>query len=90
MERRNRAIKALKRLQYIDSLEDEQRASLLKEWVEEYIINQDSKISFDDISYSQALVLSELYHKNIAFLKEHRVYIRETMNSLLKERKFLR
>ena len=88
MERRNRAIKALERLQYIDSLDDEQRALLLKEWVEQYIIGQSENLFFNDLTYKEAVQLSELYYKNISFLKKHRVYLKDAIESLSKQRKF--
>ncbi len=88
MERRNRAVEALKRLKYIDSLDDEQRALLLEEWVNKYINDLEQKPFYTDLTYPQAVELSELYHKNISFLKKHTVYIKESMDSLKKERKF--
>ena len=68
MERGNRAIKALQELQYLDSLEDERRALLLEKWVQRYVIDKEEPF-YNSLAESQKIQLSELYFKNISFLK---------------------
>jgi len=87
MERRNWSLKALKSLQYIDSLEDEQRASSLQKWVEDYLI--DSQIQDFDLVLVDLEKLSELFYKNIAFLKQHRESMKLQIDEHKKIREFL-
>ncbi len=87
MERRNWSLKALKSLQYIDSLEDEQRASSLQKWVEDYLI--DSQIQDFDLVLVDLERLSELFYKNIAFLKQHRESMKLQIDEQKKIREFL-
>jgi hypothetical protein len=87
MERRNRSIKALKSLQYIDSLDSEQRASSLQKWVENYLV--DSQIEDFDLELRDLETLSELFFKNIAFLKKHREEMKTQIDEHKKIREFL-
>lgn len=87
MERRNRSIKALKSLQYIDSLDSEQRASSLQKWVENYLV--DSQIEDFDLELKDLETLSELFFKNIAFLKKHREEMKTQIDEHKKIREFL-
>ena len=90
MERRNRSIKALDRLVYIDSLEDDQKASLLEEWVNEYIIKNSSDDPFYiRLTNQQREQLAELYYKNILFLKAYKDKLKEDMDSILRQKTFL-
>ncbi len=70
MERRNRSLKALEELIYIDSLDDNQKAQLLKNWSEKYL-NEDILESFS-LELIELQKLSELFFKNINFLKRYR------------------
>ena len=70
MERRDWSLKALKSLQYIDSLDSEQRASSLQKWVEDYLVNH--QIEDFQLELIELEQLSELFYKNISFLKEYK------------------
>jgi len=87
MERRNWSLEALKSLQYIDSLDSEQRANSLQKWVEEYLSN--NYIEDFDLEISGLENLAELFYKNISFLKKHRNVMKSEINEYKKIRKFL-
>ena len=87
MERRNRSIEALKKLQYIDSLEPDLRARDLSSWVEEYLSDSPNKtfgLEMPDLEK-----LYELFFKNINFLKQHRINIKKELDSQKKIKEFL-
>ena len=88
MERRNRSLEALERLQYIDSLELEQRATSLADWVNEYI----GDLSADNLDLEMVDLkrLSELFYKNINFLKQHQIDIKSQLDSHNKIKQFLK
>lgn len=88
MERRNRSIKALNELIYIDSLDDEERAIGLSSWTKEYLIDKD--ISDFDLEKSDLERLSELVYKNLQFLKKHKYDIAEAMNDTQKIKQFIK
>ena len=87
MERRNRSLKALNELIYIDSLDDEERAIGLSSWTKEYLIDKD--ISDFDLEKSDLERLSELVYKNLNFLKKHKSGIAEAMNDTQKIKQFI-
>ena len=87
MERRNRSLEALKRLQYIDSLESTPRADGISEWMEQYLT--ETPIEEFNLELNDLKTLSELFYKNIAFLKEHRVDIKTQLDSHHKIKEFL-
>jgi len=87
MERRDRSLEALKRLQYIDSLEPEERARDLTLWVEEYL--SDSGYEKFGLDIDDLKKLEELFYKNIRFLKQHRIDIKNQLDSQRKIREFL-
>jgi hypothetical protein len=87
MERRNWSLKALKSLQYIDSLDSELRASSLQKWVEDYLVDnhiEDFNLELQDLEY-----LSELFYKNISFLKQYRIDTKKQIDDQKKIREFL-
>jgi len=88
MERRNWSIKALSDLRYIDSLNSELRAESLKAWVELYLA--ENKIEDFDLNIKDLNTLSELFYKNISFLKEHREDMKNQINNHKKIREFLK
>ena len=69
MERRDRSLKALNELIYIDSLDASSRALGIVRWVEKYL--QGEGIDGFDLELNELYVMSELFHKNISFLKMH-------------------
>ncbi|MGI6724252.1 MAG: hypothetical protein ACOX39_07840 [Arcobacteraceae bacterium] len=88
MERRNRSIKALSELVYIDSLDDELRASGLFTWVNKYL-SEDGIASFD-LENKDLIKLSELIYKNLTFLKSHNHNIAATMIETQKIKQFMK
>ncbi len=88
MERRNRSIKALNELVYIDSLDDEERAIGLSSWTKEYLIDKD--ISDFDLEKGDLIRLSELVYKNLQFLKKHKSDIADAMNDTQKIKQFIK
>ncbi|PIF04637.1 MAG: hypothetical protein CSA86_01265 [Arcobacter sp.] len=88
MERRDRSLKALLELRYIDSLDSDMRASSLQSWVESYLQNG-NKIEDFDLDIQDLNSLSELFYKNIIFLKEHRESMKQTLDTQKKIREFL-
>ena len=87
MERRDRSLKALKELNYIDSLDTPKRASKLISWVEEYLSNDGVK-DFD-LELEELKKLSELIYKNLTFIKEQKEGNRTELLDMQKMRKFL-
>ncbi|MGB5793458.1 hypothetical protein, partial [Poseidonibacter sp.] len=70
MERRDRSLKALSDLQYINELNEDLRAESLKSWVEDNLSK--NKIDDFDLEIDDLNKLAELFYRNIAFLKSHR------------------
>jgi hypothetical protein len=88
MERRNRSLRALDRLKYVDSLESTAKADGLLEWVNEYVTH--TSIEEFDLEFKELKLLSELFYKNINFLKQHRIEMKSTLDSHHKIKEFLR
>ena len=88
MERRNWSLKALSELKYLDSLDSESRAESLKDWVEKYLTDND--ISDFDLALKDLNSLSELFYKNITFLKNHRKDMKKAIDNHKKIREFLK
>ena len=86
MERRNRSLEALRELIYIDSLDAHQKAPSLQRWYTKYL-NKDIQQSFD-LELSDLKRLSELFYKNIDFLKNYRNEIRINMQGSQDIKKF--
>lgn len=82
MERRDRSLRALSELNYLDSLDSAQKADALVRWYNEYLSSTD--ITQFDLEFNDLQRLSELIFKNINFLKSYRD---ETRTELLKTQK---
>ena len=87
MERRNRSLEALSQLQFIDTLDEEERASGLQRWVQKYLL-ADNKLDFD-LEFKDLQILLELYYKNINFMKTFNSNIQQQMTENQKMRAFL-
>ncbi len=87
MERRNRSLKALDELIYIDSLDSYERADALVKWYTKYLDNID--ITEFDLELNDLKRLHELFYKNINFLKEHKEQTRQDMVENKKMQRFL-
>jgi len=88
MERRNWSLKALSDLRYLDSLEFELKAESLKAWVELYL--SENSIEDFDLNINDLNSLSELFYKNISFLKNHRKNMKREIDNHKKIREFLK
>jgi len=86
MERRDRSIKALEELRYIDSLDSFERADALVKWYNKYLLDND--ITSFDLELEDLKILQELFHKNIEFLKNHKETTRKEMVKNRKVKKF--
>ncbi len=87
MERRDWSLKALEELIYVDSLDNEERAQALVRWYNKYLT--ETKITDFDLEHDDLLRLSELFYKNIDFLKKHKENVRQTMVENRKMKRFL-
>lgn len=87
MERRNRSLKALEKLIYIDSLDTYEKADALVLWHNKYLLNEE--ITNFDLEQEDLKVLFELFYKNINFLKEHKEQTRKDMVENKKLQRFL-
>ena len=88
MERRNRSLKALKELVYVDSLDSVAKADALIKWQADYLAN-DSIEDFD-LELSELKQLKELFFKNINFLKNHTEETRLELIRIQKMKRFLK
>ncbi|WP_417328466.1 hypothetical protein [Halarcobacter sp.] len=87
MERRDRSLKALEELIYIDSLDSYQRADALVNWYEKYL--SDGDITSFDLELEDLKRLQELFYKSVDFLKTHKETTRKEIVENRKVRKFL-
>ncbi len=88
MERRNWSLKAYNKLQHIDSLDnDYDKAYSLQLWTIEYM--KDDFLSNLDLESEHLKLFSELFYKNINFLKKHKEVIAKELNQNKNIKKFL-
>jgi len=88
MERRNRSLKALSEMRYLDSLESDQRAESLSKWVIKYLT--EGKIEDFDLPMDDLNALSELFYRNYSFLQQHRKDMKHQIDNHKKIREFLK
>lgn len=88
MERRNKSLRALSELNYIDSLDSYEKADAIVKWYEEYLGN--SKIEEFDLEFQDLKRLEELMFKNINFLKEQKELASIELTNIKKMRRFLK
>ena len=88
MERRNRSLKALKELTYIDSLDSFAKADALVKWFDDYL--KDDTIENFDLELDDLKRLEELFFKNINFLKNHKEDTRQELVKMQKMKRFLK
>ncbi len=87
MERRDRSLKALKELIYIDSLDSFDKADAIGKWFDSYL--KDDSIENFDLELSDLKKLEELFFKSINFLKTHREETRQELIKMQKMKRFL-
>ena len=87
MERRDRSLKALKELTYIDSLYSFEKADALVKWFDDYL--KDDSIENFDLELDDLKRLEELFFKNINFLKNHKEETRQELVKMQKMKRFL-
>lgn len=88
MERRDRSLKILNELIYIDSLDSYEKADSLVRWAENYL--SDNFISELDLEIDDVKKLKELFFKNINFLIKQKDEARGEIANLQKMKKFLK
>jgi acyl carrier protein len=88
MERRDRSLKALKELTYIDSLDSFEKADALVKWFDTYL--KDDSIENFDLELLDLKKLEELFFKSINFLKNHREETRQEIIKMQKMKRFLK
>ncbi|MEA2050397.1 MAG: hypothetical protein U9O56_06690 [Campylobacterota bacterium] len=87
MERRDRSLNALNELKYLDSLDLEDKANSLAIWVKKYL-DTNQFLDFD-LKRKELLLLSELFYKNLTFIKDYQKELRVSIDSYHKIRKFV-
>lgn len=87
MERRNWSLKIYNKLIYIDSLDNEKKASALKLWVDNYLDNK--FLDRLDLTSDELSILSELFYKNINFLKQNNQSISNELKQIENIKKFI-
>ena len=88
MERRNRSLKALKELIYIDSLDSFDKADAMINWYNDYL--SESSIEEFDLEIKDLKTLEELFFRNINFLKEIKEEARQELIRIRKVKSFLK
>ncbi|AXX93426.1 hypothetical protein CPU12_08705 [Malaciobacter molluscorum LMG 25693] len=86
MERRNWSLEALSELRYIDSLDSYNKAQQLVVWNNKYLFS--NEITDFDLELKDLQDLSELFFKNIKFLKEYKEIIKKELDKLVKLKEF--
>lgn len=86
MERRDYSSKGLEKLIHITSLEDEQRASELVLWIDEYLTK--NLVTDFDLEHDDLLKLSELFYRNLNFLKSYKEQTKEELTVLSNMRRY--
>ena len=88
MERRDRSLKALKELVYIDSLDSFEKADAISRWFDTYL--KDDSIENFDLELSDLKILEELFFKNINFMKNYKEETRQELIKMQKMKRFLK
>jgi hypothetical protein len=87
MERRDRSLKALNDLQYIDTLDHEIRGKNLEKWVGEFL-NDENFLNNLELNRNELERFSELFYKNINFLKNQKQQLQEQLKENQQIKKF--
>jgi hypothetical protein len=87
MERRDNSVALLNELVYIDTLDYIDKPSAIEQWCEKYMGNDFIKTI--DLELSDLKILSELFYKNINFLKDYRIDLKENIKQGNSIKKFI-
>jgi len=87
MERRNWSLEVYSELKYIDSLEEYDKAYSLQLWASKYM--DKNFLNQLDLDVKDLKALSELFYKNINFLKVHKEKVNKELNKNKNIKKFL-
>ena len=88
MERRDWSLKALSELTRIDSLDSFEKADALVKWFNDYL--GENQITDFDLEHDDLLKLSELFYKNIKFLKNQKDIALDEIKRINKTKEFLK
>jgi len=88
MERRDKSLKALSELTYIDSLDSFAKADALVRWYDDYL--KEDTIENFDLELIDLKKLEELFFKNINFLNKHKEESRQELIKMQKVKRFLK
>ena len=88
MERRDWSLMALSELTRIDSLDSFQKADALVKWYHNYL--GENQITDFDLEHQDLIKLSELFYKNINFLKNQKDIALEEIKRINKTKEFLK
>lgn len=88
MERRDKSLKILGELNYIDSLDSYEKADALVSWYNEHF--PDTSIENIDLEIEDLKRLEELFFRNLEFLKIQQEKARVELNNMKKLKSFLR
>lgn len=88
MERRNWSLEVYNKLKYIDSLEQYDKAYALQVWASTYL--EDDFLNKIDLEIKDLEFFSELFYKNINFLKKHKDEVFKELNKNKDIQKFLK
>ena len=88
MERRDWSLEALSELNRIDSLDSFQKADALVKWFQDYL--GENQITDFDLEHQELVKLSELFYKNIHFLKNQKNIALEEIKRINKTKEFLK
>ncbi|WP_418184909.1 hypothetical protein ACNSOS_08185 [Aliarcobacter vitoriensis] len=88
MERRDKSLKILNELNYIDSLDSFDKANSLVVWYNDNFTH--NAIEDLDLELSDLLRFEELFYKNLQFLKQQQAVARIELNKIKKMKSFLK
>ncbi|RBQ30195.1 hypothetical protein [Aliarcobacter vitoriensis] len=88
MERRDKSLKILNELNYIDSLDSFDKANSLVIWYNDNFTH--NAIEDLDLELSDLLRFEELFYKNLQFLKQQQEVARIELNKIKKMKSFLK
>jgi hypothetical protein len=86
MERRNWSLEAYKKLLYVDSLDDKEKAHAVKLWTSKYL--DDNFLNKLDLDNKDLENFTELFYKTVHFLKSYNNNISKELDNNKNIKKF--